>query len=660
MATSRLCSALAKLESNDETVLLEAMDDLQFEILCNNERRQALLERRLPAKLLSRVVQGFPSVAVKKDAMVTFTLFGRGSPDFAKALVNEGVVPFLLSELCELPTDYAAACIACIRMLYVAGQGPPDLIQNHPDIVLTLLKNLNLSTDTQHDVATILTHTCRTEEDRHILVGSGAIDRILPMLFHNLVRLQLAGVNFFANVLYRCKSSCCAFRSAKFNGKSGVKRLFALLSAIKSYSVQLASARCLVYLMRKGCLDSADMKRIPLEVVSKLIHILVLSPELQEKGMKASACTALAYCIENDPDLQYTAHWIRLCPQVLGTMMLNFEDKEVKIPTLEEAEVNFGAALEVVAAMIGFREDVCQRVLGDIRNLDACLLGVINSKCQQSDLLIPALNCLLSLSRWVEQLRTVFFDERIYKALYHILSTTESNEVLARVTAIMCNLVLGFSPCKDGLIDAGLIEHMSKLIDHADISVKLNAVWALQNCCYRADDRVKALVLNACPPGRILCAVTELKSDSPVVLRFLYLLMDLLTSKPFVDVVMSTNGVQVMQIVIFILEGPFSVYPKEVALMILVHITDGGTSKDFLINNEDILNKLANYMQYGCLRLQMAAVRCVCNLLWKEDYGFVERQVRLRDVGILKILQQLLNVTDPALFDLVKLSLQQV
>ncbi|CDW61074.1 Arm domain containing protein [Trichuris trichiura] len=310
--------------------------------------------------------------------------------------------------------------------------------------------------------------------------------------------------------------------------------------------------------------------------------------------------------------------------------------------------------------MIGFREDICQRVLNDIRSLGSCLLGVISSRYHEMNLLLPALSCLLSLSRWVEQLRTTFFDDRIFKALYHILATSENNEVLASVTAIMCNLVLGFSPCKDGLIEAGLIERMSKLIDHTEASIKLNAIWALQNCCYRADDRVKAIVLNACPPGRILCAVTELQSDSPVVLRLLYLLMDLLTNKPFVDVVMSTNGVQIMQIVIFILEGPFSVYAKEVALMILVHITDGGTSKDFLINNEDILNKIANYMQYGCLRLQMASVRCVCNLLWKEEYGFTERQVRLRDVGILKILQQLLNVTDPALFDLVKLSLQQV
>ncbi|CDW60620.1 Armadillo repeat-containing protein 8 [Trichuris trichiura] len=660
MVTPRLSSALSKLESDDELTLLESIEDLKYEIIGSNRRRQIIHERQVPAVLLSRVMQRFPSTAVKKGVVAALTLFGRGSPDFAHSLVNEGLISFLLSQLTEEPSDYAAACVACLRMLYVAGQGPPDLLRTKPDVVLILLKNINFSVDTQHDVATILMHTCQAEEDRRMLVGINAIDRILPMLFSNAVRLQLAGVNFFANLLYRCQSSCSAFHSAEYHGISAIERLFSLLSPINAYGVQLGAARCLVYLMRKGCLDSAAMKRIPTEVVPKLIRILILSPEWQEKGMKASACSALAYCIENDPNLQCIAHWNNLCPQVLGSMMLDCSDPETVTPNLPEMELNFSAALEAIAAMIGFREDICQRVLNDIRSLGSCLLGVISSRYHEMNLLLPALSCLLSLSRWVEQLRTTFFDDRIFKALYHILATSENNEVLASVTAIMCNLVLGFSPCKDGLIEAGLIERMSKLIDHTEASIKLNAVWALQNCCYRADDRVKAIVLNACPPGRILCAVTELQSDSPVVLRLLYLLMDLLTNKPFVDVVMSTNGVQIMQIVIFILEGPFSVYAKEVALMILVHITDGGTSKDFLINNEDILNKIANYMQYGCLRLQMASVRCVCNLLWKEEYGFTERQVRLRDVGILKILQQLLNVTDPALFDLVKLSLQQV
>ncbi len=64
-----------------------------------------------------------------------------------------------------------------------------------------------------------------------------------------------------------------------------------------------------------------------------------------------------------------------------------------------------------------------------------------------------------------------------------------------------------------------------------------------------------------------------------------------------------------------------------------------------------IITQVTNYMLHTSTKLQMASVVCVQNLTWAEDEGAAERQTRLREMGVCKILQQLLTTTDTALFE---------
>ena len=80
---------------------------------------------------------------------------------------------------------------------------------------------------------------------------------------------------------------------------------------------------------------------------------------------------------------------------------------------------------------------------------------------------------------------------------------------------------------------------------------------------------------------------------------------------------------------------------KEQALCILGHIADGATSKEFIMSNEDVLKKVANYLSHHNIKLRAAAAFVVANLVWGGETGAKERQAKLRDIGVYKILQQL-------------------
>ena len=59
------------------------------------------------------------------------------------------------------------------------------------------------------------------------------------------------------------------------------------------------------------------------------------------------------------------------------------------------------------------------------------------------------------------------------------------------------------------------------------------------------------------------------------------------------------------------------------------------------------------------VKLQIASITCISNLVWNEDEGAYKRQSKLREMGVQQILQQLLGSNDAILFDKVKDALKQ-
>lgn len=58
------------------------------------------------------------------------------------------------------------------------------------------------------------------------------------------------------------------------------------------------------------------------------------------------------------------------------------------------------------------------------------------------------------------------------------------------------------------------------------------------------------------------------------------------------------------------------------------------------------------FMQmHSNVKLQVAAIFCVCNLVWREEPGAAQRQARLRELGLYRILQQLCHTKDSQLFE---------
>ncbi|XP_077498694.1 armadillo repeat-containing protein 8-like isoform X6 [Amblyomma americanum] len=210
---------------------------------------------------------------------------------------------------------------------------------------------------------------------------------------------------------------------------------------------------------------------------------------------------------------------------------------------------------------------------------------------------------------------------------------------------------------KKPILECGAVELLCGLTRRDEPALRLNGCWALMNMAFQADQKIKSQILSTLGTDQVFRLLSD--PDVSVLMKTLGLLRNLLSIKQHIDHIMDSHGTQIMQAVILILEGDHSADVKEQALCILANIADGDTAKAFIMANEDVLKKLTTYIAHSNVKLQIAATFCISNLVWSEEEGARERQSKLREFGVPKLLQSLLITSDTTLFDKVKTALQQ-
>lgn len=269
---------------------------------------------------------------------------------------------------------------------------------------------------------------------------------------------------------------------------------------------------------------------------------------------------------------------------------------------------------------------------------------------QNQGVRLAAVRCLHSLSRSVHQLRTTFQDHMVWRPLMTLLTGNPPTELLIAASSALCNLLLEFSPSKEPILQQGVVQLLATLTAKPEPALRLNGVWALMNMTFQTDQRLKSQIITTLGTDQIFRLLAD--SDVKVLMKTLGLLRNLVSPRTHTDTMMALHGSHVMQAVVLVLEGPHSPEVKEQALCILGNIADGERAKDHIMANEDVLKKLTDYMTHSDSSLQTAAIFCIGNLIRREEPGYAERQAKLRDMGVLNILHQLITtVSDTLLYD---------
>lgn len=647
------------LLSSDSDRWMDSIVQVKNTVIGNNKQKTNVIVQGIIPRLLQWMMDDSIPLDLKVECSVVLGSLSKGTEANIVSLVDAGCVPVLLAakRLSNYDLKYVEACLRCLRTVFLSPCAPKGYIfEQDSAIIPHLISVLPKSACTQECITTIFANCCKTQEHQNILCSNGAIEALAPLLKSNIYKVQMPTLRCFSVMCYQNEEVAKAIANYGGNKKESIpEMLVRLRNRDKTSEMQMAAAKCLTYLYRGGALNAND-PIIMLKTLPTLIRMCKKDRTLEEN---VEGAETLAYLIEVNSELQKVAsisdHLIRTLSEYLKyTNVQQISSTQ----TTQKKDVNWGnelkqAAFKAFASLGANDEDIRKKII-ETENLIEHIINGMDS--DDVKVQAAAVRCLHSLSRSVQQLRTTFQDHALWKPLLKMLQNGPE-EVLRVASSTLCNLMLEFSPSKEPILETGGLNILVNLTNSDDSLLRLNGVWGLMNMTFQVGEKMKHQILESLQTEQLFRLLSD--PDPNVLIKTLGLLRNLLSSKPHIDNVMSGYGDQIMQAVVFILEGEHSVDIKEQALCILGHIADGKSAKDFIMGNEDVLRKLINYMVHSNEKVQLAAVYCIGNLVWNDDEGSAERQARLRDLGVQKSLHQLSTTTTGDLQQRVKLALQQ-
>ncbi|XP_051062374.1 armadillo repeat-containing protein 8 isoform X2 [Phodopus roborovskii] len=589
-----------RLFDPDPQKVLQGVIDMKNAVIGNNKQKANLIVLGAVPRLLYLLQQETSSTELKTECAVVLGSLAMGTENNVKSLLDCHIIPALLQGLLSPDLKFIEACLRCLRTIFTSPVTPEELLYTDATVIPHLMALLSRSRYTQEYICQIFSHCCKGPDHQTILFNHGAVQNIAHLLTSPSYKVRMQALKCFSVLAFENPQVSMTLVNVLVDGELLPQIFVKMLQRDKPIEMQLTSAKCLTYMCRAGAIRTDD-SCIVLKTLPCLVRMCSKERLLEER---VEGAETLAYLIEPDVELQRIAS----ITDHLIAMLADY----FKYPSSVSA-------------------------ITDIKRLDHDLKHA-------HELRQAAFKLYASLGANDEDIRK--------KVLQNA-----PDEILVVASSMLCNLLLEFSPSKEPILESGAVELLCGLTQSENPALRVNGIWALMNMAFQAEQKIKADILRSLSTEQLFRLLSD--SDLNVLMKTLGLLRNLLSTRPHIDKIMSTHGKQIMQAVTLILEGEHSIEVKEQTLCILANIADGTTAKELIMTNDDILQKIKYYMGHSHVKLQLAAMFCISNLIWNEEEGSQERQDKLRDMGIVDILHKLSQSPDSNLCDKAKTALQQ-
>lgn len=633
------------LSSHDPDDRLQAVTNIKNAVIGNKAKKSSFVRLDVIPKIIELLLRDDTGIECVVESVVLLGSLARGSAENVQALLNAQSLKVFFKGICHSDPRVVEASVRSLRTLYSSTLTPCAPIFNDSSIVPQLVELLSSSFSNAECAASILSKCCQGPEHQALLCNMGAVNALMPLLVCDIPRIQLPALQCYAAMSFQNGAVSLAMKSATHQGEGLIQVFTKLLSRDRPDEIQLGAAKCLTNMHRAGAILAEENRSLLIKVLATAVRMCKWDKALT---VRAEAAETLAFLIEEDTDLQRTAAISDHLIKTLTGFLVKNDLDDSSYALMRES------AFKALASVGANDEDIRKKIIDIECTMDHVVSGLEDPN---TNVKLAAVKCLHSLSRSVQQLRTSFQDTAVWKPIMKLLQDASDN-MLTVASSALCNLLLEFSPSKEPILEAGAVNLLSNLTRRQETALRLNGVWALMNMAYQADDVTKNKILEVLGPEQLFSLLDD--PDTQVTMKTLGLMRNLLSGREDIDRIMLLQGSRVMESVKPILDSETRTEDvKEQALCVIANIANGSTAKEFVMKDETLLKRLMQYMMNDSVKLQMAATYCVSNLVWSKEEGAVERQQKLRDLGVQKLLQSLLTTTDVNLFERVKTALQQ-
>jgi len=661
-------SYVQKLFSDDSDLILEGIREIKNFVIGNNKQKTNFIVLGVVPRLVYLIQPKNTDFHTKTQCAVLLGSLAKGMDANVKSLLDYHVMDVMFYGIQQPDLQLYEACLRCVRTIVTSDACPDGLLFNSPAILAGVLCCINKSVSIQEYTCEILTHCCKTAAHQNLLHELGAINSVTHLLTSTtLQRVRLKALQSLSVLCYKNIDICKALLSANINSVPVMQVLTGMLSRCEETEVQLNAAKCLTYMYRSGALKGQDNSFIYMKVLPCLVRMCDSSCDCD---VRVTGASTVAYLMEADPSLQRLA---LICEQFPKKLEQYFRRPSAANPKDVEAMKKFKnemsrsddlicSAYLAYAALLSNDEDMRKQVTTE--SLAKRLIDSLDSGC--CNVRVASLQCLLSLSRSVHILRTVLEDCEIWKPVCNIVQrvtsseSTSSLDEIEAVSALVCNLLLEFSPSKTKLLQSDILNHLKQWCSHStSANVRRNGIWGFLNVSFQAELKLKLDVMSLLGEELLFSLVTS--GDYDTVSKVMGVLNNILTTKQHTDAVMALHGDVIMQACAVVIEMASSTSPiKSIladhhspeyigssvqthAMCVLNCVAAGdiqNTVKKFIVQNDSIIAKLVTFLCGEDNELKTAAVACITTLCRSDD-NLKERINKLREAGVVEKLMEI-------------------
>ncbi|KAG6762327.1 hypothetical protein NC652_023085 [Populus alba x Populus x berolinensis] len=662
---------LTRLDSPDPETKLKALREIKNQIIGNRTKKLSFLKLgTVPAvaSILSSYATEADSQLADVDVSISNIIvqsaavlgsFACGFDAGVRAVLDAGSFPHLIRLLFNPDEKVVDASARSLRMIYQSKLAPKyDFVQEKNMEFLISLINSECE-NVAGLGASIITHSCETSAEQRALCDAGVLEKLISLLEGSLSQKNAT-----------LESLAAVFKNnpeviSKFVGLENERAVEGSLSqrdsslespgtALKNNPESVSkfvgpeSGSALSSIIE---LTKDRYARTRLLACMCLIVIRSASPNyLQDIGIKAKLVYLLLELLDDPGQVGDEAPFVfsSLVAGKEDLQKLAFEDNAINkfCNQLQKGQLHPKRLQGILLALA----DLCSKLEGC--RLTFLSLKVLNQVIDAlthdcADVRTSACICLRSVTRSIKNLCAGYFmKEMVVIPLIRLLDDPSVSVQVAALGA-MSNIVVDFTTHKSTFIQCGGIKLLVQLTKSMDSTVRFNALWALKNMMFLADDRCKEGIFleltgsllaslicdpEPCVQEQALALVRNLVDGCIKSIEYVFaedgILLDAAGRQ--LHNVSDEVGIQGMYLLGNVASG--NEFHKEAVMQQLLAQADNG-DQSFVIK----------FLQSSDSRLRTAAVWVIVNLTFPSCPGAFGRLVQLKNAGIISQIRNMVN-----------------
>ncbi|KAJ4825384.1 hypothetical protein Tsubulata_012539 [Turnera subulata] len=481
---------LSRLASPDPEIKLKALRDIKNQIIGNRTKKLSFLKLgAVPAvaSVLAASLSHSPDDVIHNIVVQSAAVLGSFACGFdagVRAVLDSASFPHLLRLLSSPDDKVVDAAARSLRMIYQSKLAPKfDFLEaKNMEFLLSLLNSE--SENVSGLGASIITHSCESGPEQLALCDAGVLKKLINLLGGTLSQRN-ASLESLAAIFRGNPDVVSKFVEGSKNGSEvvlkcvgseGVNALTCVseLTKDRNLRTRLLACECLI-VIRNTCPGYLQDIGIKMKLVNLLIELL------DDPGQVGDdAPSVFSSLITEKEDMQKLA----------------FEANAVNkfCHHLQKNQLNPKRLQGVLLAL----SDLCAK-------LESCRLAFLSLKVLNSvtdalthdsaDVRSAACICLRNVTRSIKNLCAGYFmNEMLVIPLVRLLDDPSISVQVAALGAIS-NVVVDFTTRKSTFVQCGGTKQLVQLSKSMDSTLRLNALWALRNMMFLADDRCKETII---------------------------------------------------------------------------------------------------------------------------------------------------------------------